>query len=73
MSERAVVAGVDQEKRRWMRIFAISRLSITQKTRRSVRSRQRHDPAHPPDTLFSRVADDIPDPKTNVARATVSE
>ena len=70
MSGRAIGAGVGHEKRRWMRIFAVSRLIITQKTRRSVRSRQRRDPAYPRDPHFSSVADDIPDPRTNVARAT---
>jgi hypothetical protein len=62
-----------QEKRRWMRVFAISRLIITQKTRRIVRSRQRRDPAHPLDPLHATLLQAIFRHKTNVARATISE
>ena len=52
-SERVVGAGVGHEKRRWMRIFTISRLANTQKTRRSVRSLQRRDAPHPLDALHT--------------------
>ena len=38
VSERTVGAGAGYEKRRWTRIFAISPLTITPKTRRSVRT-----------------------------------
>jgi len=69
-SERTVGAGVGYEKRRWMRIFAISRLSITQKTRRSVRSRQRRDATHPPDPLYPALLHALSKRKIDVARAT---
>ena len=52
-SERAVGAGVSHEKRRWMRIFTISRLTTTQKTRRSVRTSQRRDVSHTLDPLHA--------------------
>jgi hypothetical protein len=54
-----------------MRIFAISRLTITQKTRRSVRIRQRRDSPHPLDALDTRLLRAIFRPKTNVAQATI--
>ena len=69
-AERAVGAGVGHEKRRWMRIFAISRLVNTQKTRRSVRSLQRRDSPHPLDALHTRLLRAIFLPQTNVARTT---
>jgi len=69
-SERVVGAGVGREKRRWMRIFAISRLIITQKTRRSVRTRQRRDTPHPPDPLYPALLDALSGRKIDVARAT---
>jgi len=53
-----------------MRIFAISRLIITQKTRRSVRSPQRRDTPHPIDPLHATLLDALSSPETNVARAT---
>jgi hypothetical protein len=54
-----------------MRILAISRLTITQKTRRSVRTRQRRDPPHPLDPLYPALLDALSGRKIDVARATV--